>query len=233
MIEFIIKNKEWLFSGVGVVIITGAYSLFKLFLKKKQQAYQSSDNSKSILKAENHKGASTDKTPNYPIPGFIHRDQLPKCLTAESLYAIRESTNVRELRSSENQMFLRELPDGIFGYIEAYMINTPRICLISESLLEENFSLNKNLCLLQEPISGGFAEIHKAENGQVYLVGFVTEEDRIALQNPVRSESIKIVVSLKQHEKRSQIIAIPRERLEWWRCRQLGDGECIGDARVT
>lgn len=215
----------------GATIIAALIGIIGVYLKR-----QRADQRKSIESGSSKaykQEASTDKIPNIPTPGFIPRDQLPKFLTADSLDAIRESTNVRKLRSSENQMTLWELPDGIFGYLEAYKIDTPSMRMINESLIEENFSLNKNLCLLQDPISRDFAEIHKAENGQLYLVGFVTEEDRIALQNPVRSESIKTVVSLKQHEKRSQVIAIPRERLEWWRHRQLGDGECIGDARVS
>ncbi len=38
MVEFIIKNKEWLFSGIGVFLIAGVFALLKVLLKKKRQA---------------------------------------------------------------------------------------------------------------------------------------------------------------------------------------------------
>jgi hypothetical protein len=38
MIEFIIKNKEWLFSGIGVFLIAGAFAILKLFLRRRQKA---------------------------------------------------------------------------------------------------------------------------------------------------------------------------------------------------
>jgi len=38
LIEFIIKNKEWIFSGIGVFFIAGIISLLRIIFKKRQQA---------------------------------------------------------------------------------------------------------------------------------------------------------------------------------------------------
>lgn len=38
--EWIINNKEWLFSGIGVVVLTGIISLLIKNIKGKQKDYQ-------------------------------------------------------------------------------------------------------------------------------------------------------------------------------------------------
>ena len=57
MIDFIVKNKEWLFSGVGVFLVAGAISLFKLLIAKKRRAP-----SKPFLEAHGLSGSATDNS---------------------------------------------------------------------------------------------------------------------------------------------------------------------------
>ena len=170
-----------------------------------------------------------------PIPGNIPRVHLPGFQTADSIGALRQQGGARRLTSEENQLSLRELPDNVFGYAEAYKLNSPQVTwrMINTSDIEQNFLLNKDLCLYQNPVSTGYAEIHKYKNCSIHLVCYVTEEDRITLQNPSRSQPVKITVSLDRTQKRDKIIAIPRERLIYWRVRVLGDGEHVGDATVS
>lgn len=215
----------------AATIIAPLIVLLGSYLKRRKADHRKL--SQSFPQKHQKQSTSADSTIDISIPGHIPRVQLPEFRTADSLQALREDTEVRQLKSEENQMSLWELPNGVFGYIEAYKIDTPPMRFIDKTFIENNFDLNKGLHLLQQPIFGDFVEIHKSKNGNIYLVGFVTEEDRIALQNPSRSESVKIVVSLTKHKKRNKVIAIHRERLEWWRHRELGDGECIGDARIS
>lgn len=172
-------------------------------------------------------------TLDIPIPGNIPREQLSGFQTADSIEILRQSSGVRSLTEQENQLPLWELPDGVFGYVEAYKFNTPEMRILDRSDIERNFALNKYLQLCQSPVFNGYAEIHKSKNNNISLICFVTEEDRILLQNPSRTESVKLTVSLTKTQKRNRVIAIPRERLEYWRQRMLGDGECVGDARIS
>lgn len=50
MIELIVNNKDWIFSGIGVVILGG---LVKLFFKKKSRAPHVSNIGKNQIKADN------------------------------------------------------------------------------------------------------------------------------------------------------------------------------------
>jgi hypothetical protein len=176
---------------------------------------------------------SSESTLYIPIPGYIPRDQLPELCIADSIKDFRENTQVRQLTSEEKQLTLWELPNGVFGFIEAYKLDYPSWRIIKKAFIDDNFILKKILLLVQKPTFGNFVEIHKSGSGHIYLVGFVTEEDRITLQNPLRSQSTKIVISISKHKKRNIVVAIPRERLEWWRHRKLGDGQCVGDAIIS
>ena len=122
---------------------------------------------------------------------------------------------------------------ALAGRSEAYKLDPPFWRRINKAFVDDNFILKKSLLLVQKPAFGNLVEIHKSGNGNIYLVGFVTEEGRITLQNPLRSQATKIVISISKHKKRNIVVAIPRERLEWWQHRELGDGQCVGDAIIS
>lgn len=64
MIEFIIKNKEWIFSGVGVAVIAALYYIVKyIFIKK---------STRDILDTEDNK--------NYQVPDNYHPISLRNAL---------------------------------------------------------------------------------------------------------------------------------------------------------
>ena len=213
---------------VGAATVTAALiGLLGLYIKRRRATSKTTP----LLQQEQRK--SSESTPDIPIPGHIPRDQLPEFRIADSIKDLRENTQVRQLTSEENQLTLWELPNGVFGFIEAYKLDYPSMRIINKAFIDDNFILKKSLLLVQRPTFGNFVEIHKFGNGNIYLVGFVTEEDRITLQNPLRSQSTKIVISISKHEKRNIVVAIPRERLEWWRQRELGDGQYIGDAIIS
>ena len=217
---------------VGAATVTAAsIKLLSDYIKRHRATRNASSPLKPIKQQEEIK--SSDSTLNIPIPGHIPRNQLPEFRVSDSIQELRENTQVRQLSSEENQLTLWELPNGVFGCLEAYKLDSPPMRIIDQTFIDNNFILNKSLHLAQKPTFGNFVEIHKSTNGNIYLIGFITEEDRITLQNPSRSESTKIVVSLTNHEKRNKVVAIPRERLEWWRHRELGDGESVGDAIIS
>jgi hypothetical protein len=216
----------------GAAIVTAALiGSLAVYIKRRRATRKTTPPLKHIKQQEQRK--SSESTLDIPIPGHIPRDQLPEFRIADSIKDLRENTQVRQLTSEENQLTLRELPNGVFGFIEAYKLDYPSWRIIKKAFIDDNFILKKCLLLVQRPTFGNFVEIHKSGNGNIYLVGFVTEEDRITLQNPLRSQSTKIVISISKHEKRNIVVAIPRERLEWWRQRELGDGQCIGHAIIS
>jgi hypothetical protein len=180
---------------------------------------------------------SSPVTVDIPIPGHIPRERLPQVQAADSIDDLRRQAGVRPLTSEENELSLGELPDGVFGFVEAYKLNSPQLQggwrILDTSNIEQNFLLNKYLLVYQNPPYTEKIEIHKCKDSGIYLVCHTTEEDRIALQNPSRSQSIRITVSLESTPKRNKVVAIPRERLLYWRLRTLGDGEQVSDAMIS
>ena len=49
ILEFLIKNKEWLFSGIGVAIIIGLLSQFKKFFNKKKKGLTTNGPKEAII----------------------------------------------------------------------------------------------------------------------------------------------------------------------------------------
>lgn len=214
--------------GGAVLAITALIGLLTSYIKRRQAMRMATP---PLKQQEQRK--SSESTLDIPIPGHIPRDQLPEFCFADSIKNLREITQVRQLTSEEKQLTLWELPNGVFGFIEAYKLDYPSYRIIKKAFIDDNFILKKIFILVQKPTLGNLVEIHKSGNGHIYLVGFVTEEDRITLQNPLRSQSTKIVISISKHQKRNIVVAIPRERLEWWRHRKLGGGQCVGDAIIS
>ena len=188
-----------------------------------------------LKKATSQEQRPPAATLDIPIPGNIPRERLPEFQIADSIEALRQQGRVRPLTREENELSLWELPDNVFGYADAYKLNWGNVGyrMINTSDIEQNFLLNKYLCLYQSHEFIKYLEIHKYKNCSLHLVCYVTEEDRISLQNPSRSQPIKITVSLNETIKRNKVIAIPRERLTYWRVRILGDGEHVSDATIS
>jgi len=206
--------------ALAIIVIVILYLIIRLSKSKPEKTFSP-------------KQSTPSATLDIPIPENIPKEHLLEFQTAASIEILRQNSGVSPLTKEENQLTLWELSDGVFGYVEAYKFDTPEWRLIDTSDIESNFALNKNLHLYQNAMFNGCAEIHKSQDGNIYLICFVTEEDRILLQNPSRSESVKLTVSLTKTQKRNRVIAIPRERLEYWRQRMLGDGEYVGDARIS
>ena len=158
--------------GGAATIIAALIGLAGIYIKRRRASNKSE--SKPLPKEKNKQLKSSTSTIDIPIPGSIPRDQLPEFRVADSIDDLRENTQVRQLISEENQLSLWELPNGIFGYIESYKLDTPPMRLIDKTFIDNNFILNKGLHLLQNPSFGNFVEIHKSGNGNIYLVGFIT-----------------------------------------------------------
>jgi len=220
--------------GRATIVIVSVITLFLsvlsiVFLMKRRSSKQKAEKPTSEVRCLSP--AALD----IPIPGNIPRESLPAFHTADSIEKLRQQGGARPLTNEENQLSLWELPDNVFGYAEAYKLNSPQVRwrMINESDIEQNFLLNKDLCLYRNPLNTECVEIHKYKDCSIHLACYVTEEDRIALQNPSRSEPVKVTVSLDRTPKRNKIIAIPRERLIYWRQRILGNGEHVVDATIS
>lgn len=126
--------------------------------------------------------------------------------TAGSLEELRKKNGVRELRPLENDLNLSRLPNGIYGFTVPWIINTDSTGVVGGTGLSR-ISLHRT--------GGGTAvmEMHKSEQGQVYIIGFVTQDQLIRMQDPSRRASLGITLFFHPYQNFDELVAVPYERI--------------------
>lgn len=152
---------------------------------------------------------------------------------AETIEKLREKNGVRPLRDTENELSLYYLPKGVFGWVESYKLDSPRIWMEDSLFGPDHRVLPLSIKLFQKRRFGNEVEIHKSDTGTFNVVAFVSDETRVVLENPSRKDAIKVVVVFRHYKNYDQPIGIHRERLEYWESRSFGDGEAVADAWVA
>ena len=179
--------------------------------------------------------------PPPPEDGILH-----DFITEETLEKLRTTTGVSLIAPVQNQLTLRELPGGIYGYSDLGEIHVPLSSLAGffypvgmvPPVRDEDWLLvQDSLTLRRRQVLGllrGDIEVHKATSGCVYVVAFVPSEAFLLLTRPNLPVDTKVptILRLTPRTTGDHLIAIPRERLCSWRPRSLENGEWIVDATL-
>jgi hypothetical protein len=116
-------------------------------------------------------------------------EPLPQELTRE-LERVRSAHRLRALTDSESGSGVNRLPNGVFGF--------------TYSPAEDNFPLFNDRDLRS-------FEGHKLEDGSVFLLGFLTPEEKTALEKAGESPSIHLFPEPKG--KADQLVRVPLARV--------------------
>ena len=116
-------------------------------------------------------------------------EPLPQEITRE-LERIRSSHRLRALTESESGSGVHRLPNGVFGY--------------TYSPVEENFPLFGERDLRS-------FEGHKRADGSIFLLGFLTPEDKEAFEKTGAGPTIHLFPEPK--EKAVQLVPVPLARI--------------------
>jgi hypothetical protein len=116
-------------------------------------------------------------------------EPLGKELT-EELERLRSKHRLRALTEDESGTGFQHLPNGVFGF--------------TYSCPEENFPLFKNRDLRS-------FESHKLEDGSVFILGFLTREEKSALEQPAGSPGIHLLPEPKAPA--DQLVRVPLARV--------------------
>jgi hypothetical protein len=180
---------------------------------------------------------SSDADPSWPpLPaaGVLNDFQ-----TAETVEALRAKLKARMMMPAQNELPIRELPNGIFGYVAVELITSRTFRFISgQRINDEDWLVVRDSLLLHRslPPAGIIkqpqVEIIKSEQGDVYLVAFVPEEAFISLLKPDRIDRVTTVLRLSPRPEGDHLMAIPRERLCSWRTRKLENWDAIVDTTI-
>ena len=150
-------------------------------------------------------------------------------VVATSISSLRTHNGVHELQWLDNDQYLSRLPNGVFGYITPWLLNTDRTGTITQADIAD---------ITIERKSGGtvIVELHKTAEGQLYIVGYLSEESIAALKSARAGETVSAIFTITPYEEFRRITAIPVERLLLYGNRTIRDGNSfieVIDVRIA
>jgi len=113
----------------------------------------------------------------------ISRSSVP-ILYGKSYSDLRQKNGVRELHHIENELNITRLPNGVYGFTIPMGIGSRGgVGTLSRS-------------------AGGTAcmEIHKNQNGDLFVSGFVSEDAFIQLQDTAGNSKVEIILFVEKYE---------------------------------
>jgi hypothetical protein len=130
----------------------------------------------------------------------------PPVITAHSLADLRARNGVRELLPLENSRTLARLPNGVYGFEVPWMITS------DPSNVGGGTGLDK---ITLERTGGGTAvmEVHKSIHGEVYIVGFVSQERLVRMQDPSRTNGEEVPLFFAPYLEFNELVAVPVGRI--------------------
>ena len=141
-------------------------------------------------------------------------DSLPWCgmptheiITGESRQEIREKNAVRELRSLEGDAQLSKLPNGVYGYSVPWALGADSAPKPSQT---------GHIRLTKASFGTSVMEVHKASQGQAFVLLYVTESDLTRLESPMQEGVLRVNAFFVSHEEYNWPVGIPVSRLVEW-----------------
>ena len=129
-----------------------------------------------------------------------------KTTSQASLEELRRKNGVRELQALENDLNLSRLPNGVYGYTVPWIIDSDPTGVVGATGVSR-------IALLRR--SGGTAvmEVHKSSQGMVYIIGFVSQDQLVRLQDPSRKSPLDITLFFSPYQSFDEVVALPVEQI--------------------
>lgn len=163
----------------------------------------------------------------------VARQELPPIRVGNTIDDIRRVNRVRELINSENNLSLYQLPNGVYGWVEAYHLDSPAI-MVSNSPFGPDFLVAASSTQLRRHKEWhSDVEVHKDREGIVRIVAFVNDCSSLQLQQPSRTDRVQLLLTFREYEDYRFPVSIPRDRFKWFRHRSFADGEPVADAQIA
>jgi hypothetical protein len=165
-------------------------------------------------------------------PRVTTNTELPSILFGTNINDLRTTNAVRQLTNSENELSLQALPNGVFGWVESYKLDSPTLWMPGSAFAPDFPVAASSTCLRTTKKRTEDVEIHKARDGTVRISAFVNDATRLQLQQPSRSTQIQVLLAFQDYKEYRFAASIPRDRIQRFNHRTLDDGESIADATI-
>jgi hypothetical protein len=145
ILELLIKNKEWLFSGIGIVLIVGLFSFFRKLVnlqKRKSAPFSGPQNLKVITGSPSTPTIiETKPPPNSPPTNIIPLESL----SPEEIYnAINKAPLLQQEDVTKHYIGLKVKWEGVLSSAYKEKDDIVRILIKSEEYNLISFNVNKN-----------------------------------------------------------------------------------------
>jgi hypothetical protein len=181
VINYIRRNKEWIFSGIGVVILVGLFSFVG-------RSFRSKETEKKVAQLE---GSEIVMVLPDNASNESPRASDWKEIANQALAQIRERDRVGLMDAIHNELTFTRLPRGVFGYIMGYGLNHLDITPISHSKYPSYF------------------EIHKTLDGDAVVVGFISPETAQRISRDDTPRDFEFTMYSEAWSDASAAIALP------------------------
>ena len=138
--------------------------------------------------------------------GRVNRSSGPSDLVVESdVAALRNANGVSEVSGLEVGQGLRALPDGRYGFSPPWMINTDPAGVIGGTGFDR-------ITLSRSRRGTAVMEVHKSSLGTVYVVGYLSEEALLRVQDQARTAPVSATLFFEPRQAR-RAVAIPERMI--------------------
>jgi hypothetical protein len=153
-----------------------------------------------ILNQGKHKAKKPQDTSSQGQPQHEQQQGIPifDVDSTSIIEAIRSANGVRPLRPLEEDTDIRELPNGVSGFTDPFVIKyTP-----------------EDLTLYPEKEGLEMFEIHKSAIGDILMIGFVSQSSQHVLDDPSQTQPFDIQVFCNPYSEFVVPVAIPFSRIK-------------------
>jgi hypothetical protein len=164
-----------------------------------------------ILNQGKHKAKRLQNTSSQERPQSEQQQDVPifRVDPTSSIEAIRSANGVRPLRTLEEDVNIRKLPNGVFGFSDPFDL----------AYAQEHLSLYPEKVYLE------MFEIHKSATGGIFMIGFISQSAQYVLDDPSQTQPFDIQVFCNPYDEFVNPVAISLSRIMSCEYRTIGRAE--------
>lgn len=133
--------------------------------------------------------------------------------TSARIVELRKQHNLRALGELEDGLTVNRLPNGIYGFI-----------FTDEFDGAAGRNMSEYATLRSQLIGDNRVEIHKLEDGRLLVVGFVSPQDAVRLQDPSKVGITDVLFMPREYGIFTELVSIPTAQLRSVSSRSGGPG---------
>jgi hypothetical protein len=195
LIPFLEPYPTWVRASIAGWIFVSAVIVVELLFFRNVVGIRNTESLQSPVSSPNVPG----DTGNEASTRSKHRAAF---ITANSVEELRRQDGVRELLPLENEKTVARLPNGVYGFA------VPWILYSSPAGIKTD-----DISLQRKSLGTAVMEMHKSQDGQTYIVGFVSQADLVRMGDQSKTTQYEVTLFFAPYDGFDEIVGVPVERI--------------------